>query len=192
MRDIVGLYLNPPEHALVLCVDEKSPIQALERSQPLLPLGLGYVEGITHDTKRHGTTTLFAALDIATDEVMTPCKPRHRHQEFLQFLRHIEDNVPATSTCMSWSTITAPTSMTRSSDGWLVAPGFTFTTPPSMLRGSTRWRLGPTSLPARRFDIRSVKYPSSSSAERYTAHPMHTRRVDGYGRFHPCENQKTL
>ena len=86
--------MHPPEHALVLCVDEKSPIQALERSQPLLPLGLGYVEGVTHDTKRHGTTTLLAALDIATGEVMTQCKPRHRHQEFLQFLRHIEDNVP--------------------------------------------------------------------------------------------------
>ncbi len=94
VRDIVGLYLHPPEHALVLCVDEKSQIQALERSQPLRPLGLGYVEGVTHDDKRHGTTTLFAALDIATGEVMTPCKSRHRHQEFLQFLRPIEDNVP--------------------------------------------------------------------------------------------------
>ena len=94
VRDIVGLYMHPPDHALVLCVDEKSQIQALERSQPLLPLGLGYVEGVTHDYKRHGTTTLFAALDIATGEVMTQCKPRHRHQEFLQFLRHIEDNVP--------------------------------------------------------------------------------------------------
>jgi|TARA_B100000959_G_scaffold179124_1_gene187361 putative transposase len=86
--------MHPPEHALVLCVDEKSQIQALERSQPLLPLGLGYVEGVTHDYKRHGTTTLFAALNIATGAVMTQCKPRHRHQEFLQFLRHIEDNVP--------------------------------------------------------------------------------------------------
>ena len=94
VRDIVGLYLHPPEHALVLCVDEKSQIQALERSQPLLPLGLGYVEGVTHDYKRHGTTTLFAALDIATGEVMTQCKSRHRHQEFLQFLRPIEDHVP--------------------------------------------------------------------------------------------------
>ena len=91
---IVGLYMHPPEHALVLCVDEKSQIQALERSQPLLPLGLGYVEGVTHDYKRHGTTTLFASLNIATGAVMTQCKPRHRHQEFLQFLRHIEDNVP--------------------------------------------------------------------------------------------------
>ena len=95
VRDIVGLYLNPPEHAMVLCVDEKSQIQALERTQPLLPLGLGYVEGVTHDYKRHGTTTLFAALDIKTGEVMAQCKPRHRHQEFLQFLRHIEDQVPA-------------------------------------------------------------------------------------------------
>ena len=94
VRDIVGLYMHPPEHALVLCVDEKSQIQALERSQPLLPLGLGYLEGVTHDYKRHGTTTLFAALNTATGEIMTQCKPRHRHQEFLQFLRHIEDNVP--------------------------------------------------------------------------------------------------
>ena len=92
--DIVGLYLDPPEHALVLCVDEKSQIQALERTQPLLPLGLGYVEGVTHDYTRHGTTTLFAALDVATGKVLSQCKPRHRHQEFLQFLRHIEANVP--------------------------------------------------------------------------------------------------
>ncbi len=94
VRDIVGLYLNPPEHAMVLCVDEKSQVQALERTQPLLPLGLGYVEGVTHDYRRHGTTTLFAALDIQTGEVMAQCKPRHRHQEFLQFLRHIEEQVP--------------------------------------------------------------------------------------------------
>lgn len=93
--DIVGLYLDPPEHALVLCVDEKSQIQALERSQPLLPLGLGYVEGVTHDYKRNGTTTLFAALDVASGKVLAQCKSRHRHQEFLQFLRHIEANVPA-------------------------------------------------------------------------------------------------
>jgi len=94
VRDIVGLYLNPPDKAMVLCVDEKSQVQALERTQPLLPLGLGYVEGVTHDYRRHGTTTLFAALDIASGEVLTQCKPRHRHQEFLQFLRHIDANVP--------------------------------------------------------------------------------------------------
>ncbi len=94
VRDIVGLYLNPPDKAMVLCVDEKSHIQALDRTQPLLPLGLGYVEGVTHDYQRHGTTTLFAALDIASGHVLTQCKSRHRHQEFLTFLRHIDANVP--------------------------------------------------------------------------------------------------
>jgi transposase len=71
LKDIVGLYLNPPDHAVVLCVDEKSQIQALERTQPILPLGLGYVEGVTHDYIRHGTTTLFAALDVANGQVLT-------------------------------------------------------------------------------------------------------------------------
>jgi len=94
VRDIVGLYLNPPDHAVVLCVDEKSQVQALDRTQPMLPMGLGYVEGVTHDYVRHGTTTLFAALDVATGEVITQCKKRHRHQEFLAFLRHIDANVP--------------------------------------------------------------------------------------------------
>ncbi|AOS07256.1 hypothetical protein ATY48_19585 [Xanthomonas oryzae pv. oryzae] len=75
VRDIVGLYLNPPDHALVLCVDEKSQVQALERTQPVLPMGLGYVEGITHDDVRHGTTPLFAALDVANGSVITQCKP---------------------------------------------------------------------------------------------------------------------
>lgn len=94
VRDIVGLYLNPPENAMVLCVDEKSQCQALERTQPVLPMGLGYVEGVTHDYIRHGTTTLFAALDVATGEVIADCRPRHRHQEFLAFLRKIDASVP--------------------------------------------------------------------------------------------------
>ena len=95
VRDIVGLYLNPPDKALVLCVDEKSQIQALERTQPLLPMGLGYVEGVTHDYTRHGTTTLFAALEPRSGEILAQCRRRHRHQEFLAFLRHIDVNVPA-------------------------------------------------------------------------------------------------
>lgn len=95
VRDIVGLYLNPPDKAMVLCVDEKSQIQALDRTQPLLPMGLGYVEGVTHDYIRHGTTTLFAALDIATGQVLTSCKNHHRHQEYLQFLKHVDANVPS-------------------------------------------------------------------------------------------------
>jgi putative transposase len=95
VRDIVGLYLNPPDKALVLCVDEKSQVQALERTQPVLPMGLGYLEGVTHDYFRHGTTTLFAALDVASGQVLTQCKAHHRHQEFLAFLKHIETAVPA-------------------------------------------------------------------------------------------------
>src|SRR5262252_841662 len=83
LRDVVGLYLNPPENAVVLCVDEKSQIQALDRTQPMLPLGLGYVEGVTHDYRRHGTTTLFAALNVVAGTVSGRCFPRHRHQEFL-------------------------------------------------------------------------------------------------------------
>lgn len=94
VRDIVGLYLNPPDKAMVLCVDEKSQIQALDRTQPVLPMGFGYVEGVTHDYVRHGTTTLFAALDIATGQVITQCKPKHRHQEYLQFLKQVNTNVP--------------------------------------------------------------------------------------------------
>src|SRR5687767_5636760 len=94
VRDIVGLYLNPPEKALVLCVDEKSQIQALDRTQPLLPLRPGQVERRTHDYVRHGTTTLFAALDAATGRVMGECRARHRSLEFRKFLDHIEANVP--------------------------------------------------------------------------------------------------
>ena len=93
LRDVVGLYLNPPDNAIVLSVDEKSQCQALERTQPMLPMGFGYVDGVTHDYKRHGTTTLFAALNVLTGEVIHDCKPRHRHQEFLSFLREIDKAV---------------------------------------------------------------------------------------------------
>ena len=95
VRDIVGLYLNPPHHALVLCVDEKSQIQALSRSQPILPMLPGQAERRTHDYKRHGTTSLFAALDVATGSVIGKCWPRHRAIEFRKFLKHIDRAVPA-------------------------------------------------------------------------------------------------
>lgn len=93
-RDIVGLYLDPPVKALVLCVDEKSQIQALDRTQPILPLAPGVAERRTHDYMRHGTTTLFAALDIATGEVIGRLHRRHRSQEFLKFLKIIDERVP--------------------------------------------------------------------------------------------------
>lgn len=94
VRDIVGLYLAPPEHALVLCVDEKSQIQALDRSQPLLPMRPGQVERRSHDYKRHGTTSLFAALDVATGKIIGQCYLRHRAREFRKFLDRIEANAP--------------------------------------------------------------------------------------------------
>jgi transposase len=95
VRDIVGLYLNPPDHAMVLGVDEKSQIQALDRSAPILPLQPGLPERRTHDYRRHGTTSLFAALDVATGNVIGECHRRHRSQEFLQFLKTIDANVPS-------------------------------------------------------------------------------------------------
>ena len=94
VRDVVGLYIAPPAHAVVLCVDEKSQIQALDRSQPLLPMRPGQIERRTHDDTRHGTTSLFAALDIATGQVISKCYPRHRAAEFRRFLDEIEKAVP--------------------------------------------------------------------------------------------------
>ena len=95
LEDIVGLYLNPPEHALVLPVDEKSQIQALDRTQPGLPMNKGRGQTMTHDDKRNGTTTLFAALNTASGEVYGLCQQRHRHQEWLKFLRLIDETVDA-------------------------------------------------------------------------------------------------
>jgi transposase len=94
LEDIVGLYLNPPEHALVLCLDEKSQIQALDRTQPGLPLKRGRGQTMTHDYKRNGTATLFAALNAANGEVFGLCQERHRHQEWLKFLRLIDQTIP--------------------------------------------------------------------------------------------------
>src|SRR6266436_5979565 len=94
LTDVVGLYLNPPDKALVLCVDEKSQIQALERTQPGLPMKKGRCGTMTHDYKRHGTTTLFAALEVLQGRVIGQCYERHRHQEFLKFLRRLEEEFP--------------------------------------------------------------------------------------------------
>ncbi len=94
LTDVVGLYLNPPEKALVLCVDEKSRIQALDRTQPGLPLKKGRCGTMTHDYKRNGTTTLFAALEVAQGKVVGQCYARHRHQEFLKFLQRLDAEFP--------------------------------------------------------------------------------------------------
>ncbi len=94
VTDVVGLYLAPPENAIVLCVDEKSQIQALDRTQKMLPMQPGFPERRTHDYVRHGTTTLFAALEVATGKVTGAVKPRHRHQEFLAFLKQVAKAYP--------------------------------------------------------------------------------------------------
>jgi transposase len=94
LTDVVGLYLNPPDKSLVLCVDEKSQIQALDRTQPGLPIKKGRCGTMTHDYKRHGTTTLFAALNLLDGKVIGDCMPRHRHQEFLRFLKKIDSETP--------------------------------------------------------------------------------------------------
>ena len=93
--DVVGLYLNPPEHALVLCADEKTSVQALDRTQPGLPLVKGRLGTMTHDYKRNGTTTLFAALEMAEGSVIATCMDRHRHQEWIKFLNLIDHQTPA-------------------------------------------------------------------------------------------------
>jgi transposase len=94
LSDVIGLYLNPPDKALVLCVDEKSQIQALDRTQPGLPLKKGRCGTMTHDYKRNGTTTLFAALSMLDGTVIGDCMPRHRHQEFIRFLKKIDSDTP--------------------------------------------------------------------------------------------------
>jgi len=95
LEDVVGLYLSPPEHALVFCLDEKTQIQALDRTQPGLPMKKGRAGTMTHDYKRNGTTTLFAALDVLKGEVIGQCMKRHRHQEFLKFLKAIDRGTPS-------------------------------------------------------------------------------------------------
>ena len=99
VEDVVGLYLDPPDKALVLSVDEKSQIQALDRTQPGLPMKKGRAGSMTHDYKRHGTTTLFAALNVLTGMVIGECLPRHRHREFLRFLKRIDKETRPISTC---------------------------------------------------------------------------------------------
>ena len=142
VRDIVGLYLDPPDRALVLCVDEKSQIQALDRSAPILPLAPGVPERRTHDYRRHGTTSLFAALDVATGKVIGECHRRHRSQEFLRFLKTIDANVQYTSTFISSWTTTGHTRRLAYVDGVRRIRGFTSTSPRPAHRGSTSWSAG--------------------------------------------------
>ena len=136
LRDVVGLYLNPPENALVFSADEKTSIQALDRTQPSLPLVKGRCDTMTHDYKRNGTTTLFAAIELGQGEVIATCMKRHRHQEWLKFLRMIDErNARSTSTSISSSTTMPRTSTRRSSGGSNAIPDSTCTSSRRAARG---------------------------------------------------------
>jgi len=118
LRDVVGLYVDPPAHAIVLSVDEKSQIQALDRTQPGLPTKKGRLGTMTHDYKGHGTTTLFAALNVLYGTVIGRNMQCHRHQEFIRFLNRIERESPRTNPSTSSSTTTARTNIPRCGPGW--------------------------------------------------------------------------
>ena len=155
VRDIVGLYLNPPDHAVVLCVDEKTQVQALNRTQPLLPMGLGYVEGVTHDYVRHGTTTLFAALDIASGQVIAQCKKNAiaTRSSSPSSTTSIPTS-PNLSTSISSPTTMPPTNIQRSEPGSLNAPAITCTSHPLMPHGPIKSNAGSASSP---------KWPSAAA-----------------------------
>ena len=139
LEDIVGLYLNPPEHALVLCADEKSQIQALDRTQKSLPLFPGRLKTLTHDYKRNGTATLFAALNAANGEVFGLCQEQHRHQEWLKFLRLIDHTIRPTDSFTCSAITTLPISTPKCSAGWHGIHAFICTSLPPAHHGSTWW-----------------------------------------------------
>src|ERR1700730_1404679 len=147
-RDVVGLYLDPPAHSLVLSVDEKSQIQALDRTQPGLPMKKGRAGTMTHDYIRHGTTTLFAALNVLDGTVIGQCMARHRHQEFIRFLNRVEAAVPAASSSTPSSTTTPPTSIPRCAPGLPDTRAGRFTSRPPPAPEPMRSRLSSPRSPA--------------------------------------------
>ena len=157
VADVVGLYLNPPDKALVLCVDEKSQIQALDRTQPGLPMKKGRAATMTHDYKRNGTTTLFAALDVKTGEVIGECQPRHRAKEFLRFLRTIDRTV-AKYLDLHLIVDNYTTHKTKAVKAWLAKhPRFKLHFIPPRRPGSTWWSASSPRSRARRSGVASSR-----------------------------------
>ena len=140
LRDVVGLYVDPPAHAIVLSFDEKSQIQALDRTQPGLPMKKGRAGTMTHDYKRNGTTTLFAALDVLEGKVIGRCMQRHRHEEFIRFLNTIEAEIRPERPSMSSSTTTPLTSIPLFWPGWRATSASLSTSRRHPAPGSTPWR----------------------------------------------------
>lgn len=147
--DVVGLYLSPPEKAVVLCMDEKSEIQALDRTEASLPMKRGRAQTMTHDYKRHGTTTFFAALDVLTGRVIGECLPRHRNTEFLRFLRRIDKEVPK-DLAVHLILDNYGTHKHPNVEAWLAKhPHFHLTSRRRRARGSTSWSGGSTTSPTK-------------------------------------------
>ena len=170
IRDVVGLYLNPPDKAVVLCVDEKSQVQALDRTAPVLPMRPGLPEKQTHDYVRHGTTTLFAALEVATGKVTDACYPRHRHQEFLRFLKQVAKAYPRGKLHMvvdNYATHKHPTVR----PGWPATRGSRCTSPRPRGPGSTWSRSSSRSSPGRP----SAAAPSPPSRPHRRDRDLHRR-----------------
>jgi len=147
--DVAGLYLDPPESAVVLCVDEKSQVQALARSSPVLPMMPGMPERRTHDYVRHGVTSLFAAFNIADGTVISSIHRRHRALEFKKFLAKIDSRSPTTWTCAWSATTTAPTRHARSTPGWPNTHASTCISPQRVPAGSTKSNAGSPTSPTR-------------------------------------------
>ncbi len=170
----VACTLNPPERAVVLCVDEKSQIQALDRSQPILPMLPGTPERATHDYKRHGTSSLYAALDLTTGKVIGQLHNRHRAIEFYKFLQTIDQQVPRTSTCTSCSTTAPLTRPRRSGAGSQPTHAFTCTSRQPRAPGSISSSAGSQS--STRQAAQALRVPLSASAER--RHPRLDRDLE--------------
>lgn len=192
VTDVVGLYLAPPDNAIVLCVDEKSQIQALDRTAPMLPMRTGSIERHTHDYKRHGTTTLFAALDIATGHVTGAVKPKHRHQEFLAFLRQLDRAYPEVDLHLVMDNYA--THKTPAVKVWLAQhPRFHVHFTPTSGPGSTSWKSGSASSTGRPSAAVSL-HPSRTSMPRFASssrleRPQTPIRLDQNSRTDPRESQ---
>jgi len=185
---VVGLYLNPPHKALVLCVDEKSQIQALQRSQPGLPLKKGRCGTMTHDYKRHGTTTLFAALNILDGTVIGECMPRHRHQEYLKFPRKLDRTTPSALELHLVVDNYSPHKHDEVTDWLAQHPRFHIHYTPtssSWLNLVERWFRELTQKRLRRGNFTGVKelivaikeYLAQNNKQRFDTRPRHARRT---------------
>src|SRR6266542_3406640 len=162
VRDVVGLYLDPPDKAVVLCVDEKSQVQALDRSQPVLPMMPGMPETRTHDYARNGITSLFAALDMATGKVIGALRRRHRSVEYASSSSKSTRKSLPTSTCTSSATTTPPTKPTSSKTGWPPTPASTSTSSPPAPPGSTWSNAGSANSPPNSSNAASTKTSQTS------------------------------